>query len=76
MSEDAVWVCVAPLNDEIVSVAHTEREAVRTASEMAYEYLRVRDAVRDETGSPALIADYFGLSAVRVRIGEATYLKG
>ena len=71
MEPSSVWVAHVDTFYRVVGVGVTQAEAIKVASARAWEFLRDRDCLTDETATPAKVAEFFGVSAVRVGVGEA-----
>lgn len=71
MAATSVWVAHVDTWYRAVGVGVTQAEAIKVASARAWEFLRDRDCLTDETATPAKVAKYFGVGAVRVGVGEA-----
>ena len=68
-----VFVATVDTRYEVMAVAATEDEAVRLASEHAYQWLQARGALgREDT--PAMVADYFGVRVTAVTVGTAVFV--
>jgi hypothetical protein len=70
-----VFVSVVPTYDEIMGVGSTEQEAILVASRKACEYLHDTGHVRDYTDTPEKVAEYFGVFATEIEVGEATFVR-
>lgn len=70
MSAPFVWVAHVPTRYAVVGVGRTQSEACRVASRRAWEYLEANSLLTDETDTPKKVAQYFGVHAVYVEIGE------
>lgn len=68
-----VWVAHVPTSYAVIGVGRTRAEAIRVASRRAWEFLRDRGCLMDETRTPAKVAEWFGVSATRVEIGEGVF---
>ena len=71
MAATSVWVADVDTWYRAVGVGVTQAEAIKVASARAWEFLRDCDCLTDETATPAKVAEFFGVSAVRVGVGEA-----
>lgn len=76
MSVSEVWVAVVDTRDQIVAVGTTEHEAVRVAARRALKYLRGAGATTTETNTILKVAQYFSVTATKVPVGEAVFLRG
>jgi len=68
-----VYVATVPTKYETMAVALTEAEAVRLASEWAYQYLSDVGAKTYHTDTPQKVLDYLGSNVTEVELGSATF---
>lgn len=73
MSAPFVWVAHVPTYYRVVGVGNTRDEAVRVACQRAWEFLDDRDCLTEETSTPEKVAEWFGVGAVCVEIGEGVF---
>ena len=68
-----IYLAIVDTYEEIVGTADTPEKAVKVACKFALDYLKRRGVTEHKTIKD--VEDYFGVTALPINLGEATFVK-